>query len=68
MTDIKEKKGLAFYIAFGMVMGALAGIIISILAVLFFHSVFLAVAGTGFGICAGVLVADIIYCLRNKTK
>lgn len=66
--DHKEKKGLAFYIAFGMAMGALCGIIIAIFAAVVLHSVFLAVSGTGFGMCAGVQVADIIYCLKNRVK
>jgi F0F1-type ATP synthase assembly protein I len=66
--DNLEEECLAYYIASGIAIGALVGILISIFVALILHSMFLAVSGTGFGICAGVLVANIISCLKNKVN
>lgn len=64
MRNNKEKS-LATYLSAGMATGALAGVVIAALSATIWQNIFLAVSGTGFGLCFGLLIADIMWCLKK---
>lgn len=63
--DLKNNKDndLSNYLVIGMIIGLLVGVIFSIIMR---DNIFFAISGTGFGISFGLLIADIIWCIKNQ--
>lgn len=65
MKENKEDK-LSMYLVIGLSIGAFLGTTIALLGGLVWHNIFIQVGGTGFGICLGMLVGNIIYLIKTK--
>ncbi|MBU5677757.1 hypothetical protein KQI88_15160 [Alkaliphilus sp. MSJ-5] len=64
MNNNKDNS-LAEYLVIGMIIGSLVGVVFSIIMR---NNTFFSISGTGFGLSFGLLIANIIWCVKNTTK
>ncbi|MBY0095735.1 hypothetical protein [Mesobacillus maritimus] len=67
MSEKKEEKkpNLGNYLAYGMTFGALAGALLSAVAMMMDFS-FLQIAGPGIGLSIGIIIGALVYALETK--
>ncbi|AFS79072.1 hypothetical protein Curi_c20680 [Gottschalkia acidurici 9a] len=56
---------LSKYLVIGMIIGLFVGVVFSIIMR---NNTFFAISGTGFGLIFGLLIANIIWCLKKWTS
>ena len=54
---------LSNYLVIGMIIGLFVGVVFSIIMS---NNTFFAISGPGFGISFGLLIADIVWCIKNE--
>ncbi|APU59732.1 hypothetical protein WBZ18_01280 [Clostridium botulinum] len=57
--------GLTQYLVIGMIIGLFVGVVFSIIMR---NNIFFAISSPGFGLSFGLLIADIIWCVKKWEK
>ncbi|MCR1175708.1 hypothetical protein NE167_01120 [Clostridium botulinum] len=67
MIDLNNNKynGLTQYLVIGMIIGLFVGVVSSIIMR---NNTFFAISSPGFGLLFGLLIADIIWCVKKWEK